>query len=254
MRVVISGVRYLEIQLYSLTFSQKTPEYIIKLSAVKKPHSRIIYINEWYTDALTIPENAVYYIIDRTKEAEYSLTIFGECHLLKLCLGEKTHHTICAEIKANSIFTLDTIILAESSKIELSSHLVWNMSHARTNILALAKENANLFLSGNMFVDTWLSGYYAHVRQQSILLWNSAFIRGIPKLSIGSGEGDAWHSCTMSQIPEEDIFYMESHGINRSHAIRIIVEGMLEKRLQCFVWLRGYKELRSTLLRTLQKI
>ena len=212
---------------------------------------RVLHVQEWSTESLTIPFGESCFIIDTTFRARYSLNIFGECHLLKLCLWKETSHTLCAEVESKSIFTVDAIILSENTELTLFSSVVGDFAHARINILALAKDNANFSLSGNISVQKYIQGYSAYVRQQCILLWNTAQIRGVPTLTIGSKDGEAWHSCTMSRLSDEGIFYLESHGIDRNTATQLITEGLIEKRLQCFIWLPEYDSLRASLLQDL---
>lgn len=212
---------------------------------------RVLYVDEWSTETLTIPSGESCFIIDTSSQAKYSLNIYGECHLLKLCLWKETSHTLCAEVESKSIFTVDAIILSDNTELTIFSSIVWNDAHARINILALAKNNANIELSGNISVHKSIQGYSAYVRQKSILLWNVAHIRGVPTLMIGSKDGEAWHSCTIGRVSDTDIFYLESHGIDRKISTKLITQGLIEKRLQCFVWLPEYDSLRATLLQAL---
>jgi Fe-S cluster assembly protein SufD len=47
----------------------------------------------------------------------------------------------------------------------------------------------------------------------------------IPNLEIGANDVRCTHGATVSQVEEEHLFYLESRGIPRTEAQKLIVEG-----------------------------
>jgi Fe-S cluster assembly protein SufD len=65
----------------------------------------------------------------------------------------------------------------------------------------------------------------SYLKNENILLSDGARADSIPSLEIDANDVRASHGATVSRIDEEYIFYMQSRGIPRSTAIRMIVEG-----------------------------
>ena len=64
---------------------------------------------------------------------------------------------------------------------------------------------------------------------KNLLLSNHAKARAIPKLEIVADDVRCSHSATMGTVDEEETFYLESRGLSREEAIRMVVEGFFEE-------------------------
>lgn len=65
----------------------------------------------------------------------------------------------------------------------------------------------------------------SYLKNQNLLLANTARADSIPCLEIDANDVRASHAATISQVEEEYIFYLQSRGIPRNIAVQMIVEG-----------------------------
>jgi Fe-S cluster assembly protein SufD len=65
----------------------------------------------------------------------------------------------------------------------------------------------------------------SYLKNDNLILNDGARADSIPSLQIDANDVRASHGATVSRIDEEYIFYMQSRGIPRSTAVRMIVEG-----------------------------
>lgn len=66
------------------------------------------------------------------------------------------------------------------------------------------------------------------VKQEFLLLDESAEAEAVPSLEIEADEVKASHAAAISPIDAEKLFYMKSRGIPESDAIKLIIEGFLK--------------------------
>lgn len=215
----------------------------------------IFHLLKWEKLPDILPRGNVY-IIDENQESEYTFSVREgtECHLLRLGLTGTTSTKICTEIEPNGICTIDGIFLAEKTNVHMETSIAWDNAFGKVELLCLARQKTDMKISANMSVVPWIRWFSAHVRQQNILLWGDATIRGIPMLHVASNEGNIWHSCTVTRIPKEHIFYLASHGMDRESADALILEWLIRKRLQCFTETEIYSTLQEKIMRTLAEI
>jgi Fe-S cluster assembly protein SufD len=65
----------------------------------------------------------------------------------------------------------------------------------------------------------------SYLKNDNLLLSDHARADSIPGLQIDANDVRASHGATVGRADEEQIFYLESRGISRATAIRMIVEG-----------------------------
>ena len=73
---------------------------------------------------------------------------------------------------------------------------------------------------------------HTYLQTHSMLLSAKAKADAIPSLIVKTDNVSASHGGTVGELDEEQIFYMESRGIPRRDAVRILVEGYFEEVIQ----------------------
>jgi Fe-S cluster assembly protein SufD len=69
---------------------------------------------------------------------------------------------------------------------------------------------------------------HTYLQFHSMLLSSDAELDAIPSVLVGSDDVSASHGGTVGELDEELIFYMQSRGLTRPQAVRVIVEGFFE--------------------------
>ena len=69
---------------------------------------------------------------------------------------------------------------------------------------------------------------HTYLQFHSMLLSDSAKLDAIPSVLVGADDVSASHGGTVGELDEQKIFYMQSRGLSRPAAVRVIVEGFFE--------------------------
>ena len=68
----------------------------------------------------------------------------------------------------------------------------------------------------------------ADLNEHAIVLSSGARANAIPRLEVLENEVKAGHGATVGKISEEEIFYLETRGLSRDEAKKLIVRGFLD--------------------------
>jgi Fe-S cluster assembly protein SufD len=87
----------------------------------------------------------------------------------------------------------------------------------------------------------------ASLRDDALLLSETAHIDSVPALEIAANDVKAYHGATVGALDAESIFYMTSRGIDRAQAERMIALGFFEPAVERFPTEALRDELRAAL-------
>jgi Fe-S cluster assembly protein SufD len=100
---------------------------------------------------------------------------------------------------------------------------------------------------GNIRIAEGAQGSDARLRDDALLLSTAAHVDSVPALEIAANDVKAYHGATVGAIDDEQIFYMESRGIERAAAERMIALGFFEPAIHRFPTERARDEIRQAL-------
>ncbi len=98
---------------------------------------------------------------------------------------------------------------------------------ANTIIRGVLYDNAMARLNGMIKIMPKAQNTNAFLEQKILLIGDNARAEAQPMLEIEADEVKASHSATVSRLDENQIFYLMSRGVDRSQAIKILVNGFL---------------------------
>lgn len=81
---------------------------------------------------------------------------------------------------------------------------------------------------GNIVIRKDAHGADASLRDDALLLSRHARIESVPALEIGANDVKAFHGATVGSLDDETLFYVQSRGISRSEAIRMVALAFFE--------------------------
>jgi Fe-S cluster assembly protein SufD len=105
---------------------------------------------------------------------------------------------------------------------------------SQTIVKSAATQNGQARYLGNIRIARHAQGSDASLRDDALLLSKRAHIDSVPALEIGANDVKAYHGATVGALDDEEIFYMESRGIERSAAERMIALGFFEPAVDRF--------------------
>ncbi len=118
---------------------------------------------------------------------------------------------------------------------------------SETLVKSAASERGQARFLGNIRIAPHAQGSDARLRDDALLLSATAHVDSVPALEIGANDVKAYHGATVGAIDADQIFYMESRGIEGAAAERMIALGFFEPAIERFPTARLRDEIRAVL-------
>jgi Fe-S cluster assembly protein SufD len=154
----------------------------------------------------------------------------SELKSLQVTLGSKfSKNSIGSHLRGeNALAEMLGIFFADGD--QFFDHHTWQLHESpyATSDLEFKgalKEQARSVYSGLIKVFEGAQRTDAYQQNRNLVLSREARADTIPNLEIGANDVRCTHGATVSQVEEEHLFYLESRGIPRSEAQKLIVEG-----------------------------
>jgi Fe-S cluster assembly protein SufD len=154
----------------------------------------------------------------------------AELKSLQVTLGSKfSKNSIGSHLRGeNALAEMLGIFFADGD--QFFDHHTWQLHESpyATSDLEFKgalKERARSVYSGLIKVSEGAQRTDAYQQNRNLVLSREARADTIPNLEIGANDVRCTHGATVSQVEEEHLFYLESRGIPRSEAQKLIVEG-----------------------------
>lgn len=97
----------------------------------------------------------------------------------------------------------------------------------RVSIKGIAKNGARIAVTGKIKIDKEAQGVDDFLEMRILLLDEKSSATAEPQLEIEANEVKASHAAAVGQIDKEQLFYLESRGVDKEESERLIVEGFL---------------------------
>ena len=102
--------------------------------------------------------------------------------------------------------------------------------HTTADILikGTANDAAKTIFQGMIRIEKAAQGTESYMANNNLVLSEKAHADSIPRLEIEADDVRASHGATIGQVDAEQLFYLETRGLNREEAEHLIVEGFYE--------------------------
>ncbi len=157
-----------------------------------------------------------HYIVKKDEIREIELTEPGEFEVLLTGEG--------AQVKVSGKFSA-----SGSERIEVTVVLKHQAKHTRaeTTLKGVVNDSAYLKFTGRIIIEENCGDTNSFLTERILLLSDTARAEAIPDLEIKTDDVKCSHAASISSIPKEQLFYLQSRGIKRKTAEALIVEGFL---------------------------
>ncbi len=129
-------------------------------------------------------------------------------------------------------------IIGVAVGIDLSSLALHTLQHhiapeTTSNLLVkgVFRDHATFLYDGAIRVEKRAQKTDAYQRNENLLLSRTAFAESKPTLEILADDVRCTHGATICSIPEDQLWYLASRGIEEKEAGRMLVTGFLESAL-----------------------
>lgn len=100
-------------------------------------------------------------------------------------------------------------------------------TRAMTILKGVAEDSSSIRFFGRIVIEEACGDTQSFLEERILLLSPTAKAEAIPELEIQTDEVKCSHAASVSAIPEEQLFYLQSRGISRRVATDMIVSGFL---------------------------
>ena len=155
-------------------------------------------------------------IIEVTNHQTISLTEPGEyqANLTQPGARAEVHGRFLADQQAN--------LAVKLTIVHQSPH-----TSAHTVLRGVAKDKGQLHFFGHITIEENCPDTQSFLEERILLLSDTAQAEAVPELEIKSDDVKCSHAASISHIPAEQLFYLESRGLTETAAEKIIITGFL---------------------------
>ncbi len=157
------------------------------------------------------------FVIVRDQHQEIQLTQPGE-YLVEL-VGEGADATITGVWDAKG---------KDQVRVTVVIHHKAKNTRAETTLHGVGRDSSYVRFEGRIIIDPDCGNSNSFLTERVLLLSDSAKAETVPDLEIHTDDVKCSHAASISRIPEQQLFYLQSRGISRATAENMIVEGFLQ--------------------------
>ncbi len=187
------------------------------VSIVLEPDSKLTYISLTRASAQTLRS-----IVQKNASMHWHCTTIGgdgdRHELLSTCTGSHATSTVdwifSATRKEKQSVTVRNIFDAQDGGGEIT-------------LKGVAEEKASVVCNGMIEITEKGRGTNTYLTEDVLMLDSTAHVDAIPALEIRTNDVKASHSATVSRVTAENLFYLQSRGIDAANARQMFVEGFL---------------------------
>ncbi len=129
-----------------------------------------------------------------------------------------------AEVTISGVFEAKN---DQKKSVEVVIHHKAPNTQARTTLKGVGRDQSSIRFVGRIIIDPECGNSHSFLTERILLLSDQATAEAVPDLEILTDDVSCSHAASVSRIPEEQIFYLQSRGISKAAAEDMIVEGFL---------------------------
>lgn len=130
----------------------------------------------------------------------------------------------------SNLFIKVIVINSQINKVNINFNIniKGNYNNANISILGYGLDKSTTNVIANFVVDTKTSNNIVNQKIKGILLSNETKFHGEPNLNINTLDIKAKHSLNIGYLNQDEIFYLQSKGIEQDKAKKIILDSLLQ--------------------------
>ncbi len=173
-------------------------------------------------------------LIDHCVEVESEITL-GERELLKIILLPTVSHPlknlkVYLKGRGSRVEVLGIIPGKGDAFFDVAVSVIHQgiNTSAHTHVRGVLFDNSRARFYGLIRIDKGADKTLSLLENRMLILGDGARADSIPSLEIEADDVKASHAATIGRIDEQQLFYLQSRGIERKTATRMVVDGFFE--------------------------
>lgn len=146
-------------------------------------------------------------------------------------------HNLSAQLEFNItspkvevyVYGLYTGELKNKYFLSTIQHHIAPKSFSNLFVKGVFDDASSLIYDGMIRIDPRAHGSHAYQKNQNIILSPDVFVSSKPNLEILANDVFCTHGSTTGRLNEEDIFVVQSKGISKAQARRVLIAGFLNE-------------------------
>ncbi len=129
---------------------------------------------------------------------------------------------------------VEVVFGAGEQRFDIVTDLTHEAPHTTGHVLArgVLRDSARSIFKGMIRIEAGAKNSNSYLAEHAMIMSKKARADAIPGLEINTNEVRATHSGSVSQIDEEQVFYIMARGLSQSEAQRLIIAGFLHPAVQ----------------------
>jgi Fe-S cluster assembly protein SufD len=121
-------------------------------------------------------------------------------------------------------------LLKDKDDYNVEIYVVHKAPHttAQTTLKGVAFDRSKLRFFGRIVIEPGCPNVQSFLEERILLLSDDAKAEAVPELEILSDDVKCSHAASVSRVPEEHLFYLQSRGLTPQAAEDLIVQGFLQ--------------------------
>jgi len=105
--------------------------------------------------------------------------------------------------------------------------------HSKSNLLikGVFSDRSKFFYQGLIRIEKTAQGSHAYQKNQNLILSDQSFVDSKPELEILANDVFCTHGVTTGRLNKEQIYYLQTRGLKKTEAEKLLVDGFLNQIL-----------------------
>jgi len=151
--------------------------------------------------------------------------------------GSKEPKNLNFYLADNSQLKFFVIILGTKNNsfvFTTTCHHIGKNSIADCVIKSILSDESLVDYKGNIKIPTTGENTISHLTHKSLMFSNKAHVNTLPSLEIEADSVKAGHSASIGRMDEEMLFYLQSRGLSKKIAEKLLLQSFIEEDLDQF--------------------
>jgi Fe-S cluster assembly protein SufD len=122
-------------------------------------------------------------------------------------------------------------LATQKDQVIINLYIIHKAPHtsAQTILKGVAKDQSSIRFFGRIKIEPGCPNTQSFLEERILLLSDQAKAEAVPELEILSDDVKCSHAASISPVPREHLFYLQSRGLSPQMAEDIIVQGFLDQ-------------------------
>ena len=122
-------------------------------------------------------------------------------------------------------------LTTQKDDLNIELYIVHKAPHtsAQTTLKGVARDQSHIRFFGRIKIEPNCPDTQSFLEERILLLSDQAKAEAVPELEILSDDVKCSHAASVSRIPDEHLFYLQTRGLSQHAAEELVIEGFLGK-------------------------